>query len=372
MERLETGLEPALGSPRVYALIAAAPLAEILPFSLMLLVASVPVALPATFALATALGAQGLAGRGVLVTHLSAIEDAAAMDVLCTDKTGTLTQNRLAVGDIKAYAPHSAADVLRWAELACDEATQDPIDLAILAAARERDVLASIPDRLEFVPFDPTTKRSEAVWREDGQVVHALKGAPQTIASLVVTPAPDMAGDVETLSAQGFRVLAVAGGPAERLALLGLVSLLDPPRPDSRAIVRNLQDLGVRIMMVTGDGLATARAVAAQVGIGDRACAADALRGVIDSRALACDVIAGVFPEDKFRLVRALQGRSHVVGMTGDGVNDSPALKQAEVGIAVSNATDVAKASASLILTGPGSATSWRRSKRRGASTSAC
>jgi H+-transporting ATPase len=135
---------------------------------------------------------------------------------------------------------------------------------------------------------------------------------------------------------------------------MGLVSLQDAPRSDSRAIVRSLQDLGVRVMMVTGDGLATARAVAAQVGIGDRACASDALRPEIDARVLASDIFAGVFPEDKFRLVRALQGQGHVVGMTGDGVNDSPALKQAEVGIAVSSATDVARASASLILTSPG------------------
>ena len=338
----------------IYALIAAAPVAEILPFALMLLVASVPVALPATFALATALGAQGLAGRGVLVTRLSAIEDAAAMDVLCTDKTGTLTQNRLTVGDIRPYAPHHAADVLRWAALACDEATQDPIDVAILAAARERNVMAPIPERLAFVPFDPGTKRSEALWREAGQVVHVLKGAPQTIGSLAVNPDPGMLSAVEALSVQGVRVLAVAAGPPDRLALLGLLSLQDPPRPDARAIVRNLQDLGVRVVMITGDGLATARAVAAQVGIGSRACGAGALQKELDSRALEYDVIAGVFPEDKFRLVQALQGQDHVVGMTGDGVNDAPALKQAEVGVAVSNATDVAKASASLILTGPG------------------
>jgi H+-transporting ATPase len=233
----------------IYAWITAAPLAEVLPFALMLLVASVPVALPATFALATALGAQGLASRGVLVTHLSAIEDAAAMDVLCSDKTGTLTRNQLAVADVTAYAPHTPDDVLRWAALACDEATQDPIDLAILAAARERHALSALPERLEFVPFDPGSKRSEAVWREAGQVVHALKGAPQTIGSLVLGPRPEMARDVEALAAQGFRVLAVAGGPPERPALMGLVSLQDAPRSDSRAIVRSLQDLGVRVMM---------------------------------------------------------------------------------------------------------------------------
>jgi H+-transporting ATPase len=337
-----------------YALLTAAPLAEVLPFALMLLVASVPVALPATFALATALGAQGLAGRKVLVTRLAAIEDAAAMDVLCSDKTGTLTQNHLAVADVKAYAPHTPDDVLRWATLACDEATQDPIDLAILAAAQERHVLSALPERIQFMPFDPATKRSEAVLREAGRLVHALKGAPPMIASLVAIPGAEMARDVEVLAAQGFRVLAVAGGPPETPALMGLVSLQDPPRPDSRAIVRSLQDLGVRVVMVTGDGLATARVVAAQVGIGDRACAANALRTGIDSRALASDIFAGVFPDDKFRLVQALQEQGHVVGMTGDGVNDSPALKQAEVGIAVSSATDVAKASASLILTSPG------------------
>ncbi len=337
-----------------YALLAAAPLAEVVPFALMLLVASVPVALPATFALATALGAQGLASRGVLVTRLSAIEDAAAMDVLCSDKTGTLTENRLAVSDVRAYPPYTPDDVLRWAGLASDEATQDPIDLAILAATRERHVPTALLERLEFVPFDPATKRSEAVLRQAGEVVHTLKGAPSTIGSLVAPPAPEMPRDVEALAKQGLRVLAVAGGPPGTLALMGLVSLRDPPRPDSRTIVRALRDLGVRVVMVTGDALPTARAVAAEVGIGGQACESGGLRARIEPPALGADIFAGVFPEDKFHLVQALQGQGHVVGMTGDGVNDAPALKQAEVGIAVSSATDVAKASASLILTNPG------------------
>lgn len=334
----------------VYALATGIPLAEIIPFVLILLVASVPVALPATFTLATAFGARELAKRGVLVTRLSAIEEAAAMDVLLSDKTGTITQNRLTLAVLKPCAPYSEETLLRLAALACDDATQDPIDLAILDAARARDLLSDAPQRLKFIPFDPATKRSEAIFQQGVEPSRVLKGAPQAVIALV-SGAPDV--EVERLAADGCRIIAVAAGTDDALQLVGLVALHDPPREDSKTLIQSLQELGVRVLMVTGDGLATARTVAAQVGIGSRACPAEILRG--DGKdILDCDVFAGVFPEDKFRLVRAMQQAGHVTGMTGDGVNDAPALKQAEVGIAVANATDVAKASASLVLTNPG------------------
>ncbi len=337
-----------------YSLAAGMPLRETIPFALILLVASVPVALPATFTLATALGALELAKRGVLVTRLSAIEEAAAMDVLASDKTGTITQNRLAVAALHPFAPHSEDELLRLAGLACDDATQDPIDLAILDAARSRSLLQGAPQRLRFIPFDTSSKRSEAVFEQDGQDrLRVLKGAPQAIAPLD-PEAPDSSAEVERLSAGGYRVLAVAAGTGGALRLAGLVALQDPPREDSRSLVQSLRELGVRVIMVTGDGLATARAVAAKVGIGDRACPPETLRGEIGNKVLDCDVFAGVYPEDKFRLVQAVQHAGHVSGMTGDGVNDAPALKQAEVGIAVANATDVAKAAASMVLTNPG------------------
>ena len=333
----------------LYAIGTGLALHDLMPFALILLVASVPAALPATFTLAQAFGAQALARRGVLVTHLSAIEEAAAMDVLASDKTGTLTENRLTVAALRPLAAHDEDELLRLAALACDEAGQDPIDLAILAAARSHGVLGTLPERVRFIPFDPATRRTEAVYREHGEL-RVVKGAVAEVAA-IVRGAPDLTPAVEQLAAAGYRVLAVAAG-AGALTLAGLVALEDPPRIDSAALVRSLTALGIRVLMVTGDALATARAVAARIGLGERACAPEALRAGDPTR--DCDVFARVLPQDKFHLVRRLQRAGHVTGMTGDGVNDAPALKQAEVGIAVANATDVAKAAASLVLTNAG------------------
>jgi len=338
----------------IYALLTGIRLMEMAPFALILLVASVPVALPATFTVATALGALELVKGGVLVTRLSAIEEAAAMDVLCADKTGTLTQNRLALGSVRAYGSYTEDDVLRFAALASDRATQDPIDVAILDAARERGPLPGVGPRRQFVPFEPATKRSEAVYEHDGGTLRVIKGAAEQVAALVVNP-PDWSPHVAKFAADGYRVLAVAAGTGDELNLAGLVALADPPREGSRRFIRRLGDLGVRVTMVTGDSAETARAVAAQVGIGGPACSPHTLRDEdIGAHVQECSIIAGVYPEDKFRLVQALQRFGHITGMTGDGVNDAPALKQAEVGIAVSNATDVAKAAASMVLTEPG------------------
>ncbi len=337
----------------VYALITGLPLADIVPFALILLIASVPVALQATCTLATAVGSLDLARCGVLVTRLSAIEEAAAMDVICSDKTGTLTQSTLAVAALHAYPPHTENDVLQLAAMACEEATQDPIDLAILAAARHCGILTDKAQRLQFLPFDPATKRSEARMRVQGDIIRVVKGAPSVVAN-VAADAPDPSADVDRLAARGFRVLAVAAGAEGSLRLVGLLALHDPPRADSRAVVHRLGELGVRVLMVTGDSMATARAVAEQVGIQRRCCPPDALRKGSMDAGLECAVFAGVLPEDKFQLVTALQHAGHVVGMTGDGVNDAPALKQAEVGVAVSNATDVARAAAGVVLTRPG------------------
>ena len=336
----------------LYAVLVGMPLSETLPFVLILLVASVPVALPATFTLATALGAVELAKRGVLVTRLSAIEEAAAMDILCSDKTGTITQNRLSLAALHPYPPFSEQDLLRFAAFASDEAGQDPIDLAVLARAKAEGALSTLAQRVKFVPFEPGTKLAEATVAQSGRELRALKGAPQAVAARVGRTT-DIDIDVERLAAGGYRVLAVAGGPEGAIRLIGFLALQDLPREDSKSLVTSLNKMGVRVAMVTGDGLVTARAVAAQVGIAGRACSSQDLRENID-QTLDCAVFAGVFPEDKFRLVRALQQAGHVVGMTGDGVNDAPALKQAEVGIAVASATDVAKASASLVLTNPG------------------
>jgi H+-transporting ATPase len=337
-----------------YALLTHIPLGDILPFALVLLIASVPVALPATFTLATALGAGELARRGVLVTHLPAIEEAAGMDVLCTDKTGTLTEGNLVLAEIRPVPPVTADELLRLAALACDEATQDPLDLAILAVARVPDADATLEQRLSFIPFDPSTKRAEALVRRDNVLWRVVKGAPDVVAALASSVPPNLTADVAALAARGARVLAVAAGPERELRLAGLLGFQDPPRPDSQALVQDLRAHGLRVLMVTGDGAATARAVAAQVGLDDRICTSAVLKEGQPDAVLGCDVFAGVYPEEKFALVAALQRGGHVVGMTGDGVNDAPALRQAEVGIAVANATDVAKAAASLVLTTTG------------------
>lgn len=337
----------------VYSYFAVLPLGEVLPFALILLIASVPVALPATFTLATAIGSLDLVKNGVLVTRLSAIEEAAAMDVLLSDKTGTITENRLALAALQPYEPYTESDLLQLASLASDEATQDPIDLAVLNATRQRQVDSSQWERVHFVPFDPATKLSEALVRNLAREVHALKGAPQAVAARV-SALPDWNKDDQRLGERGYRVIAVAGGDEGQTRFAGLLAFEDPPRADSKQLIENLRALGVRTIMVTGDGAVTARAIAAQVGLGNRICELEKLKAAASPSPLHYDVFAGVFPEDKFELARAVQRSGHVVGMTGDGVNDAPALKQAEVGIAVSSATDVAKAAASLVLTRPG------------------
>ncbi len=318
----------------------------VLSYTVVLLLASVPVALPAALALAATLGAQHLARLGILTTRLSAVQDAAGMDVLCVDKTGTLTENRLKVAEIVARPPATDTDLLRWAAGACDEATQDPIDLAILRAATDHGLPAA--RRAGVVPFDPATKRAEATLHTEYGSVDVTKGAPQVIAELAGEPADPR---VEELSAGGARVLAVAVREQDgHWRPVGLLALADPPRPDAATLVRRLTDLGVRVVMLTGDGAATAAAIAAQVGLDGPTVRAPQIRSASSGGAdFAC--LAEVLPQDKHRLVKRLQAAGHTVGMTGDGVNDAPALRQAEVGIAVAGATDVAKSAAGAVLT---------------------
>ena len=245
-------------------------MSDLLPFALILLVASVPVALPATFTVATALGALDLAKNGVLVTRLSAIEEAAIMQVLCTDKTGTLTENKLEVAEIKAFPPYTEKDVIRLAVMASDEATQDPLDKAILEKAGTEKIDIHINDtRQKFIPFEPATKRSEAVFDENGHTLRVMKGAPQIISAFDAKLDGQFTREVETLASQGLRVLAIASGTDDSVQVAGLVGLQDPPRPDSASLISRLKKLGIRIVMITGDGLLTAQAIAAKIGIGD-------------------------------------------------------------------------------------------------------
>ncbi len=336
-----------------YALATHIALIEVLPFALIILIASVPAALPATFTVAQALGAVEMAHRGVLVTRLSAIEEAAMMDVLCTDKTGTITINRLSLGGLHAFPPFTGDQLLLLAALASDAASQDPIDLAILQAGPAEPAVSGY-SRLSFTPFDPATKRTEAVVSKAGEKLWVVKGMPEILATMVSTAPPELRQQEESLASEGYRVIAVAAGPQGQLQLAGLLGLIDQPRPDSPELISRLVGLGIDIKMVTGDTAPTALAIARQVGIGQQLCGREELESGAVEAASRCDLFAGVFPEDKFNLVRSLQRAGHVVGMTGDGVNDAPALKQAEVGIAVAAATDVAKAAASMVLTAPG------------------
>jgi H+-transporting ATPase len=334
----------------VYAHVLGMPLAEIIPLVLTAVLASIPVALPATFTLAAALGARALAQRGVLPTRLSAVDEAATMEVLCADKTGTLTRNQLSVAQVRPMAGFDAAKLLGLAALASSDGGQDPVDAAIRAAGAAG---AAEPSRLiKFTPFDPATKMSEAtVADQGGGTRRVVKGAFAVVAALAQsTPADAAAADA--LEGQGFRVLAVASGPPAAMILAGLIALSDPPRPDSAALVTELHGLGVRTVMVTGDSPATAASVAHAVGLDGPICPP----GNIPENVLPAtfSVYAGVLPEDKYKLVKAFQSRGHTVGMCGDGANDAPALRQAQIGIAVSTATDVAKSAAGMVLTEPG------------------
>jgi H+-transporting ATPase len=326
----------------------------ILPLLLTILLASIPVALPATFTLTAALGSVGLSKRGVLITRLSALHDIASMTVLCSDKTGTLTRNQATVNALWPASGASEEDLLRAAALASDPAGQDPVDGAIVKAAAGRGWQDGEMERMEFKPFDPVTKRAEAVYRDKEGSRRFMKGAPAVVAKLTGVSDIVWQPQAEIIVGRGQRVLGVAEGIAGQMRFVGLMGLEDAVREDSKSVVSAIRDAGVRTVMVTGDNAITARSVAEQVGISGNVCSPEKLHGDLSGDALDCDVFAGVFPEDKFRLVRGFQRRGEVVGMSGDGVNDAPALRQAEAGVAVANATDVAKAAAAMVLTRPG------------------
>jgi H+-transporting ATPase len=324
---------------------------EIIPLVLTAVLASIPVALPATFTLASAIGARALAKLGVLPTRLSAVDEAASMVVLCADKTGTLTQNALTVTTVRPMPGFDEAHVLVLAALASSDGGQDPVDEAIHKAAASRNV-ADAPKLAVFTPFDPAKKMAEATATDStGSLQRILKGAFATIAGLA-QPSPDAAAAAKELEDQGFRVMAVAAGLPAAMKLAGLIALSDPPRKDSAALVTELHGLGVRTVMVTGDAPATAAIVAKAVGLDGAVCPPGPIPDPVHPEQFA--VFAGVLPEDKYKLVKAFQNGGHTVGMCGDGANDAPALRQAQMGIAVSTATDVAKSAAGMVLTEPG------------------
>ena len=351
----------------VLSIIRNTPLLDVLPLMLVLLMSAVPVALPVMFTVSMAVGSKELAKHGVLVTRLSAAEDAATMDVLCVDKTGTITMNQLAVTGVTPMEGVSETDVLFAGALASQEANQDPIDLAFLRAAKERHVFDGMPicTPISFVPFDAKNRQTEAVIEQDGKRLRVIKGAVRTVAvasGLDPRAIDALEGRVHESALKGYRTLAVArGSETGRPKLLGLVSLYDPPRSDAKQLISKLRDLGISVKMLTGDALAVASEIAQGVGLHNIRLVSD-LKAKSDTKAnnnvpdflTGVDGFAEVYPEDKYIVVQRLQADGHITGMTGDGVNDSPALRQAEVGIAVSSATDVAKGAASVVLTDPG------------------
>ena len=331
----------------VYAYQIGMPMPEAIQLVLISVLASVPVALPATFTLATAIGAQALTRAGVLPTRLSAVDEAASLDVLCMDKTGTLTRNELA-----AMPGLDEDRVLLLAALASSEGGQDPVDAAIRAAAASLKTDARYLTVTSFLPFDPATKMSEArAVDDDGKSLRIVKGAFAVVHGLS-QPSPEAELAANELEKHGHRVLGVAIGTDGAMRLVGIVALSDPPRSDSKPMIDQLRALGVHTVMVTGDAVTTAAFVADAVGLTGAVCPPGRIPDTVGPDDFS--VFAGVLPEDKFRLVKAFQNAGHTVGMCGDGANDAPALRQAQIGIAVSTATDVAKSAAGIVLTEPG------------------
>jgi H+-transporting ATPase len=334
-----------------YAYALKMPGSEIIPLVLTGILASIPVALPATFTLAAALGAKALAKLNVLPTRLSAVDEAASIDVLCSDKTGTLTQSALTVTAVHAMSGFDESHILGVAALASSDGGDDPVDGAIHAAAAKK-AAPDLPKLIKFIPFDPATKMSEATGTDPGgSTVRAIKGAFAAVAGLT-QPSLEASKTATDLEAQGFRVLAVAFGPPTALKLAGIIALSDPPRSDSAALIAELHTLGVRAVMVTGDAPATAAIVAHNVGLDGKVCPPGPIPADVRPEDFA--VFAGILPEGKYDLVKAFQKSGHIVGMCGDGANDAPALRQAQMGIAVSSATDVAKSAAGIVLIKPG------------------
>jgi H+-transporting ATPase len=341
------------------------PILSTLEFALVLLVAAIPVAMPTVLSVTMAVGARLLAKKQAIVTKLSAIEELAGVDVLCSDKTGTLTQNKLTLGDPFTVNAVPADKVILWAALASRAEDKDTIDLAVIGGVKDDKALKSY-QVLHFVPFDPVHKRTEATVKgADGKQFFVAKGAPQVILKMSanagdVKPAVEKA--VNEFAGRGFRSLGVARADQQNSwQFVGVLPMFDPPREQAKATIANAEHMGVKVKMVTGDQLAIAEETARQLGMGTNILDATVLRESknLQSQQLAesiekADGFAQVFPEDKYNIVDILQKHGHMVGMTGDGVNDAPALKKADCGIAVSGAQDAARAAASIVLLAPG------------------
>jgi H+-transporting ATPase len=340
-------------------------LPETLQFALVLTVAAIPAALPAVLTVTMAVGATALAKREAIVSKLVAIEEMAGMDVLCADKTGTITKNELTVAEVVPFGEFTNNDVLLFSTLASREESQDPIDNAIVNKTKTLAVIAKAIGQYKtvaFKPFDPVSKRSEATIEATGTRFKVIKGAPQVILSLVANReaiSAEVNESINALATKGYRALGVARtDELENWGFVGLIPLYDPPREDSAQTINTAQSMGVDVKMVTGDHTAIAKEIARQVNLRTNIMPASSFLDRPDSEAQRIventDGFAQVFPEHKYRIVELLQNKGHIVGMTGDGVNDAPALKKADAGIAVAGATDAAKSAADIVLTMPG------------------
>jgi H+-transporting ATPase len=343
-------------------------LLTLVQFALILTVASIPVALPAVLSVTMAVGALALSKMKAIVTRLESIEEMAGIDILCSDKTGTLTMNQLTLGDPVTFAAGNPEELILYGALASKEEDQDPIDLAVLAGLKDKEALQRYT-QVQFVPFDPVHKKTESTIRNsENRTFKVTKGAPQVIMELC-RMSPEMTARaqqaVDALASKGYRTLGVARSEKSGAwEFLGILPLFDPPREDSAATIAHAREHGIEIKMVTGDDVAIGREIAGKLGLGTDIQPASQLFGKgVDIDHLRAEAIsqiekasgfARVFPEHKYGIVRALQSHGHIVGMTGDGVNDAPAIKQADVGIAVNGATDAARAAADLVLTAPG------------------
>ncbi len=350
------------GEPMLYA---KPPQDPVLLFALILTVAAIPVAMPTVLSVTMAVGARLLARKKAIVSKLVAIEELAGVDVLCSDKTGTLTQNKLTLGDPFSVNDVPADQVVLDGALASRSDNDDTIDLAVLAGVKDKEALQAY-QVVHFQPFDPVHKRTEATVKgKDGKTFKVTKGAPQVIVALSANAAqvkPAVEKAVNEFARRGFRSLGVARAEGDgQWQLVGVLPLFDPPREDAKATIATARHMGVQVKMVTGDALAIAKETANTLDMGTNILDAGSLgdskkqeTAEVAASIDKADGFAQVFPEHKFHIVDVLQKRGHIVGMTGDGVNDAPALKKADCGIAVSGATDAARAAASIVLVAPG------------------
>lgn len=337
----------------------------VLQFALVLIIAAVPVAMPAVLSITMALGARVLAMKQAIVTRLASVEELAGVDVLCCDKTGTLTQNKLTMGDPFTLPNIESGQLILSAALASRAENQDPIDLAVLSGVKDGQQLNSF-QVLHFLPFDPVHKRTEATVKgKNEHVFKVTKGAPQVILALDPNAAqikPQVDKAVNEFASRGFRSLGVARAEDQgQWQFLGVIPLYDPIREDSKATIDTAKEMGLEVKMVTGDQVAIAKEIGRQLDLGKDIIDATLFdetkpqqAGQLADAIERANGFAQVFPEHKYHIVDVLQQKGHIVGMTGDGVNDAPALKKADAGIAVSGATDAARAAASIVLLLPG------------------